>query len=159
VLWFVSWFMLYLETVRYHHVVLARLGDVLIPSASAAARPGVFVRLDILCALLTPLVCTGLWLSNQTRGKSSDDQDAAGSAWSLAALIALFGLSLVALGLTNQLLRPQPIVVDMMLRTGNGGFLVLGLACLVSGILIHRSKRHPESKVRRSPTSFSPPPD
>jgi hypothetical protein len=47
-----------------------------------------------------------------------------------------FGLVLCAAGAINQAIRRPPIVVDLTLRTGNGGFVVLGVVLTAVGLML-----------------------
>lgn len=52
----------------------------------------------------------------------------------------MFGGGLSVLGAINQAVRHPPLVVDLTLRIGNGGFVVLGMALVGASLLIQRRK-------------------
>lgn len=52
-----------------------------------------------------------------------------------------------AASLLNQLIRRPPLTVDLTLRTGNGGFVVLGAALAAAGLTPALARRVP----RRDP--------
>ena len=56
------------------------------------------------------------------------------AAVSLAGALAMLGLSMVVLGMLNQILQQPPIIVDLTMREGNGGFVVLGTVLLAVGV-------------------------
>jgi hypothetical protein len=121
-----SWFALYLEIARYHHVQVAHLGAILWP-ADGPIRPGVFVRAVVGASLLVPLPL-GLVLLWQRRTRANDRPSG------LVSRVAIvFGAALFVFGLANQVVRRPEFTVDLTLRTGNGGFLLLGLVCLAIG--------------------------
>src|SRR5215467_1933107 len=66
-LWLVSWFGLYLEVFRYHHVRLSYLGNVMWPAASEGARPGAFVRSVVVCSILAPVAFLVALILNRRR--------------------------------------------------------------------------------------------
>ena len=55
-------------------------------------------------------------------------------AGSLARALAILGLIMVVVGSLNQIIRQPPIVVDLTMREGNGGFVVLGTALFAVGV-------------------------
>jgi hypothetical protein len=61
----------------------------------------------------------------------------------------LFGVMLFVLGTVNQLIRRPPIVVDLTLQTGNGGFIVLGAVLAFVGVTLRRLKTRPAALARR----------
>ena len=133
--WLLSWFALYLEIFRYRHVVPSRIVSVLWPVANdAAARPGGFVRTVMGCSALPPLVFLTLSVWVRFSKRSVNTLAALAAASSLAAALAMLGLTMVVLGVLNQIIRKPPIVVDLTMREGNGGFVVLGAGLLAAGM-------------------------
>ena len=135
-MWLFSWFALYLEIIRYHHVSASRVTAVLSRSGGMSAQPGEFVRSVVACSLVAPIVFAVMWALLHLRRQRLRTVSAARiftrsfSAW----LPAVFGFTLVLLGVINQLLRHPPLVVDLTLRNGNGGFVVLGLLLATAAI-------------------------
>jgi len=50
-------------------------------------------------------------------------------------------VALSVLGAINQAIRQPPLVVDLTLQCGNGGFVVLGVLLASAGALFHRPCR------------------
>ncbi|HEY2378133.1 MAG TPA: hypothetical protein VGH98_19310 [Gemmatimonadaceae bacterium] len=50
------------------------------------------------------------------------------------------GVALIVLAVINQIIRRPPIVVDLTFRTGNGGFVVVGLALAIIGAVLRYRK-------------------
>jgi len=132
--WVLSWFALYLEIFRYHHVVPVRMVSVLRPVANAGAKPGGFVRTVVACSALAPLVFLTLSVWVRSSNRSAYIRAALMAAVSLAGALAMLGLSMVVLGMLNQILQQPPIIVDLTMREGNGGFVVLGTVLLAVGV-------------------------
>ena len=129
-LWALSWLGLYLEVVRYRHVTLRQLGDVLWPSAGGA-QPGGFVRSVVVCSLLLPICAALLWLGPKQSQVSKPQ---------VAPIIVGVGALLIVLGAMNQVVRRPPLGFDLTLRTGNGGFIVIGLV-LGAAVLVSTARR------------------
>jgi len=132
--WLLSWFALYLEMFRYRHVVASRMISVLWPVANAAAKPGGFVRTVVACSALAPLAFVALSVRVRSGKWPATVRAAQNVAGSLARALAILGLIMVVLGSLNQIIRQPPIVVDLTMREGNGGFVVLGTALLAVGV-------------------------
>jgi hypothetical protein len=144
--WLLSWFALYLEIFRYHHVVPSRMFSVLWPTADTAAKPGGFVRSVVACSLLAPLL---LMLSILVRsGRRSADLRAAPTAVSsLAAAFAMLGLTMALLGALNQIIRKPPMAFDLTMREGNGGFFVIGAALFAAGAFFRYRATKEQSRL------------
>jgi hypothetical protein len=108
--------------------------SVLWPFANAAARPGGFVRTVVACSVLAPLALVALSLRARSGKWPATVCAAPNAASSLAGALAILGLTMVVLGVLNQSIRQPPIVVDLTMREGNGGFVVLGAALLGVGV-------------------------
>lgn len=132
--WLLSWFALYLEIFRYRHVVASRMINVLWSVANADAKPGGFVRTVVACSALASLAFVALSVWVQYGKWPTTVRAALSAAGSLAGALAMLGLTMMVLGLLNQIIRQPPIVVDLTMREGNGGFVVLGTALLVVGV-------------------------
>ena len=132
VLWFLSWFELYLEIYRYHH---ATLSSVLEPLSSGMAtqahsRPGSWLRTDLIGSAFAPPLFATLLLLRPTFGGREGKADLA---LPIVRALSLFGLLLLALGTINQLIWRPPMAVDLTLRHGNGGFIVVGGVLALAG--------------------------
>jgi hypothetical protein len=119
VAWFLSWFELYLEVFRHHHVAPPHvLGLASAPAAvPAGARAGGWLRTVLACAALAPPLCVAVRVWSAWAGRGAP----AGPSFPIAWATAAFGLGLCELGTTNQLIWRPPLEVDLTLRTGNGG--------------------------------------
>ncbi len=60
-----------------------------------------------------------------------------------ARAVAAFGIVLVAAGVINQLIQRSPIVVDVTLRDGSGGFILIGGMLALGGAIAVRARRPP----------------
>ena len=132
--WLLSWFALYLEIFRSRHVVSSRIVSVLWPVANAGAKPGGFVRAIVGCSVLAPVLFLTLSVWVRSGKRSANIRAAVTAASSLAGALAMLGLTIVVLGVLNQIIRQPPIVVDLTMREGNGGFVVLGTGLLAVGM-------------------------
>jgi hypothetical protein len=139
-LWALSWLALYLEIVRYHHVSLTHLGGILWTSGGGV-QPGIFVRAVVVCSVLAPL-CAALLSVRNAQARGSIPRVA------LAPLILGVGALVAVLGAVNQLVRRPPLGFDLTLRTGNGGFIVIGLV-LVAGALVATARRRQRNAATR----------
>jgi len=145
--WFLSWFALYFEIVRWHHVVSSRLVSVVWPTAGTADQPGAFVKTVVICSAVAPFVCL-TFAAAQWKHRLPSERGALGSTepkFVGAEGLAVFGTALSVLGAINQAVRHPPLVVDLTLQRGNGGFIVLGMALVAGGFLLQRRKRHDAS--------------
>jgi hypothetical protein len=129
--WLLSWFALYLEICRYHHVTFGMLLDPgsWFPRAGQRLQPGTFLTSVLVCSAVVPVLYGLLRLigdrSRQLR----------------FAFIAIpFGSLVAVIGGINQVIRPSPLTVDLTLREGNGGFVVLGVALAVIGLVWVRGR-------------------
>jgi hypothetical protein len=141
--WFLSWFALYLEIFRWRHVVPSHLANVVWPTAGSANQPGGFVRTVVVCSAVAPVVFLTL-AGAQRRNRSRAGQGtpaSTGARLAGAEALAVFGGVLGALGAINQAARHPPLVVDLTLRRGNGGFVLLGVTLWAVGVLMHRRRR------------------
>jgi hypothetical protein len=144
VLWALSWFELYLEIIRHHHVTAALL---LNPSSwfggtSMQARPGGWLQTVLVCSAVAPplFVALIIW-SRVHHTRAGDSAKGARSApFPLGVAATVFGIALCALATINQVVRRPPIDVDLTLRKGNGGFIVLGAAVALAGLMLARSE-------------------
>lgn len=107
---------------------------VLWPVANAAAKPGGFVRTVVTCSALAPLAFLALCVWVRSRKWPATVRAAPTASGSLADALAILGLTMVVLGVLNQIIRQPPIVVDLTMREGNGGFVVLGTALFAVGV-------------------------
>ena len=145
VVWFLSWFELYLEIYRHHHV---RPSDFLSPlswwvsGASGRSRPGGWLLADLACSVLAPTLFVFLLLwSRLLRGRPGHSSAAFSEAPFPIALAAMvIGSVLCVLATINQLIRRSPIDLDFTLRKGNFGFIVLGVTLVLVGLLLARLK-------------------
>jgi hypothetical protein len=139
VVWCLSWFELYLEVYRYHHVSRSVLLDPALwfPGADLQARPGGWLQAILVCSVLAPLQFAFLvfWskLQRSRLGDSAAPRVNASFPFGWAA--AVFGLVLSVLGVVNQLIRRSPLNADLTLREGNGGFIIIGMSLLTAGLL------------------------
>jgi hypothetical protein len=138
-LWVLAWFALYLEIVRYHHVALTRLDDILWPAAGGA-QPGAFVRAVVVSSVFAPVCAALLWI--RTALSHGHLQIA------LIPLLLGVGAPMVLLGAVNQLVRRPPWAFDPTLRTGNGGFIVIGLALVAAALQAAEQQRQSNAAAR-----------
>lgn len=146
VVWFLSWFELYLEFYRYRHVAPPRMLGLPAPALAvgAGARPGGFLRTVLACSALAPVVFVALWLVRRARqAPAGVVRLGAEPAFPMAWVVGLFGLGLCVAGTINQLVRRPPITVDLTLRTGNGGFMVVGAALVLAGWVLRLARGGP----------------
>ena len=145
-MWSLSWFALYLEIYRFHHVVVRHLGSVLWPAVSGGMRPGGFVRTVVASSVVAPLLTAVLVTLRRRDGLAEQTNGSLPSEW----LLLTCGAMLAIMGLANQLIRRPPWVVDLTLRTGNGGFVVLGilLASISAWTQYHRRS---DRRLKRTP--------
>ncbi len=147
VVWVLSWFELYLEIYRHHHLTPSfHFNPPLSSSGSSVqARPGDWLLAVLSCsALAPPLFALSLIWRRLQRGRSSGLAPARIDArFPMARVAMTSGIMLSVLGTVNQLIRRPPIQVDLTLRTGNGGFIVLGAALAMAGLMFghHRTIR------------------
>jgi hypothetical protein len=151
-IWILSWFELYLEIFRFRHVALpAFLGTLAARQHFGSdAHAGGWLRTDLACAALSPLVFLALRFAPLGRSDASHGRAQSRSEPLLSGATAavLFGLLVAALGSVNQLIWRPAFVVDLTLRRGNGGFMVLGLVCAgggVSYLLLRHAGPKPEA--------------
>jgi hypothetical protein len=146
--WFLSWFALYLEIFRWRHVVPSRLASVVWPTVGSADQPGGFVRTIVVCSAVVPFVFLTLAVA-QRNHRTPSGRGALGSRGAKflgPEALAVFGGALSVLGVINQSVRHQPFVVDLTLRRGNGGFVVVGVTLAAAGVLMHRQKQREASR-------------
>jgi hypothetical protein len=146
--WLLSWFELYLEIFRFHHVRVP--GGTVLMGPPVGSHPGGWLQADLASSIAAPLLFLALSiLLSRIAPRPVRRSDG----FPALALIA-FGLTLFVLGTINQLLRKPPLDVDLALRHGNGGFLVLGGVCaLCGGVLLGRrlwARRCPAAVPSRS---------
>ncbi len=145
-----SWFALYLEIFRYHHVIPSRLFSVLWPTADEAAKPGGFVRTLVAGSVLVPLVLLMLAILLRSSKRPADPYSTMTAFNSLAAGLAMLGLTMAAFGALNQTIRNPPIAFDLTMRQGNGGSVVLGTALFAAGIFFRHRTTKKQSRLRGS---------
>ena len=143
VAWALSWFELYLEIYRYRHVAPPRALEFLAPplAVGAGAQAGGWLRTVLACSALAPglFVVLAVW----RRARRSAARPATPEPrFPLARAAGSFGLLLCATGALNQVIRRPPLAVDLTLRTGNGGFVVLGTALAAAGVAAELASRH-----------------
>ena len=136
VAWTLSWFQLYLEIYRYHHVTASLVRD--LPASrgiGATARPGVWLLSVLACSALAPPLFAALLLWTRFRHEDSSD-----TPLPTPMTLTAFGILLCVLAAINQLIRHPPIDVDLTLRRGNGGFVILGVVLVFVGVMLARLK-------------------
>lgn len=140
---FLSWFALYLEVFRWRHVTPSRLASVVWPPAGIADRPGWFVRTVVVVSAVAPLACMVFAAAGwKHRARSPrDGRDSVEPKFRVDVALAIFGGALSVLGMTDQAVRRPPLVVDLTLQRGNGGFVVLGLTLMAAGFFMHNLRR------------------
>lgn len=137
ILWFLSWFELYLEVFRSRHV---RLPGELLPTVPlAGSHPGGWLQADITTSVVAPLLFLAASLFSARRAGSSIP---ARRPFPFALATIAFGLALCVFGTINQLIWRPPLSVDLTLRQGNAGFIILGAASACAGGVILWRRRH-----------------
>lgn len=145
VAWVMSWFELYLEIYRHHHVTRSLLlhpGSWWEAGQIGQPRPGGWLLTVLVSSALLPLLFLVLlasqfvWRRRATHVASTDH-----AAFPFAVVSAVIGVALGGLATVNQLIRHPPIEVDLTLRAGNGGFIVLGAVLFISGTMLARRER------------------
>ncbi|MGH7617241.1 MAG: hypothetical protein ACREPM_08445 [Gemmatimonadaceae bacterium] len=142
VVWFLSWFELYLEIFRHHHVTAALL---LHPSnwfvtTNGAAQPGGWLRGVLVCSAVAPVLFAGL-VGWRRLGRPKDARSSralSDGPFPFGSAAAVFGAALIILATINQLIRHDPIDFNLALTSGNGGFVVLGSTLVALGLLLRR---------------------
>lgn len=144
VLWALSWFELYLEIFRFRHVALPWGRG---PGAAAMAfgpnaHAGWWLRTDLVCAVAAPVMFVVLAMVHRRDGRVGGASFSARPFFPTMTVAAAGGL-IAALGLLNQLIWRPPFIVDLTLRRGNGGFVVIGVACIVvaAAVAHHRGRQ------------------
>jgi len=140
ILWFLSWFELYLEIFRHRHVTAGLLLHPLawFVATTAGPHPGDWLRTVLVCSAATPLLF-GLvvaWRRLHRGGDSDPSTNSLERSFPIALAAMVFGSTLCALATVNQLIRHDPLAIDLTLRHGNGGFIVLGAALIAAGLLL-----------------------
>jgi hypothetical protein len=145
VIWALSWFELYLEIYRHHHVTATLLLD---PASwfggtGSQARPGGWLQTVLVCSSLAPPLFLALLSWNRAHHTGAGDltDGARNAPFPLGLAAMAFGVMLCALATINQLIWRPPLDVDLTLRKGNGGFIVLGAVVALLGVMLARSKR------------------
>jgi hypothetical protein len=138
-LWFVSWFLAYLEIFRYHHVTRAVLLDpyAWFALADRHSQPGRFLTTVLVCSALAPTLYVLLLFCSRWRGTTSTGgQSRVGfSQFPIACTALAFGLAPAIFGSVNQGVRRPALTVDLTLRSGNGGFIVFGFCLALVGVV------------------------
>jgi hypothetical protein len=135
--WSLSWFELYLEIFRHHHVTQSLL---LSPmswwgGASGQPRPGTWLLTVLTCSALAPPLFAVLVVARRSafgEGDRSRDGERREPGFPFARTSAVVGAMLCVVATLNQVIRHPPIEFDLTLRTGNGGFIVLGALLLAA---------------------------
>ncbi|MDQ6828598.1 MAG: hypothetical protein M3081_07000 [Gemmatimonadota bacterium] len=143
IIWFLSWFELYLELFRFHHVAVPAFARALSasPAVVPGGHPGGWLRTDLVCAVVAPAMWLALSLALAVGGSHFEARAARRDpAFPLAYAMAGFGFALGVLGTINQLIWQPPFTVDLTLQSGNGGFILLGGVCLAGGLLLSRRR-------------------
>lgn len=154
VIWFLSWFELYLEVYRYHHVALPHIFGLPSPTLAvgAGAKPGGWLRSVMVCSALAPLlfVTVRLWRWWQRTRAGAAALAQPEPTFPMVPAVAVFGVALCVLGTINQLIRQPAIEVDLTLRKGNGGFIVLGMALVLAGLVLAWARGGESARGTRS---------
>jgi Zn-dependent protease len=137
VLWFLSWFELYLEVFRFRHVRLP--GEMPATVPPTGSHPGGWIQADIISSVVAPLLFLAMSLFAARRASSAV---ASRRPFPFALTTIAFGLALCVFGTINQLIWSPPLSVDLSLRQGNAGFIVLGAASACVGGALLWWRRH-----------------
>ena len=146
-LWFLSWFELYLEIFRHHHVSTALVlhpASWIFPPAGGA-HPGEWPRAVLACSTLAPIAYCIAASSHRLGQRLTPIADRAvhDHTFPFAPAAIAFGSGLIVVAVINQVLRHDPFTIDLTLREGNGGFILLGAMVAVLGaILPHRRQSY-----------------
>ncbi len=126
------------------------MGSVLWPDANVAAKPGGFVRTVVACSVMAPLVSLTVSLWMRLRMRSANVGAALIAARSLAGALATLGATMAISGALNQIVRQPPLMMDLTMRAGNGGFVALEILLLAIGLSFryHAMKEHAASERR-----------
>lgn len=126
-MWFLSWFTFYLEVYRYHHLAAPLIGGAAV-GFGPGASPGAFLRTVVVISVIAPLFVGVLLLWRRASSSRRSEARRREPRFPITKAVVAFGATLCVLGVINQLVRRPPIEVDLTLRAGNGGFVVLGAA-------------------------------
>jgi len=143
VVWFLSWFELYLEIFRHRHVAVPGLVG-LDPGISGHA--GGWLRTILACSAFAPPVFVALHLWRRTHRVPLRGAGPPPPGLPFAWMMTGFGLVLCAAGVINQAIRQPAMVVDLTLRAGNGGFVVLGVVLAVVGLALRLARRNQHAR-------------
>jgi hypothetical protein len=122
-----SWFTFYLEIYRYHHLAAPLIGGEAI-GIGPGSSPGAFLRTVVVSSVIAPLLFGLLLLWRRASSSRKSAARRPEPRFPITKAIVAFGAALCLLGVINQLVRRPPIELDLTLRTGNGGFVVIGAA-------------------------------
>ncbi len=140
-MWFLGWFTFYLEIYRYHHLAAPLIGGAAVDFGPGSSS-GAFLRTVVVSSAIAPLLVGLLllwrWASSSRRSEARRPEPH----FPTTKAIAAFGGMLCVLGVINQLVRRPPIEVDLTLRTGNGGFVVLGVAMVFVALFSRVVRNH-----------------
>jgi hypothetical protein len=142
ILWGLSWFEMYLEVFRYHHVALPWWLGLGPPSLAfgAGAQRGGWLRAVLFCSAVCPCVFVMLAVCRRAfRGMAHPAPPE--PAFPLGWVAVSVGCGLCIVGLLNQLVRRSAIVVDVTMRTGNGGFVAVGALLAAVGFSVMLARR------------------
>src|SRR5262249_27232879 len=112
-----------------------------------AGHAGGWLRTVLASAALAPAAFVALNLWRRTRRTPLGDVDSSPPNLPFAWVVAAFGVVLCAAGAINQAIRRPPIVVDLTLRTGNGGFVVLGVVLTGVGLTLWLTRHKQTGRV------------
>ncbi len=143
-LWFLSWFELYLEIFRHHHVTATLLAD---PASwfvwsTGDAHPGDWLRAVLAAATLAPIVYVIVAVSQRSRRADATHMPVrtVSEPFALASAVTWYGCLLVVLASINQFIRHEPLAVDLTLRHGNTGFILVGASLAIAGLILRRDR-------------------
>jgi hypothetical protein len=150
-LWFLSWFELYLEIFRHHHVTGALLLHPIswIFPTGVGAHPGDWLRGVLAGSILAP-VAYGIVVVRERSHRSQlpgSDRRSKSQRFHVHSAVIVFGSMLVVLASVNQLIRRDPLTIDLTLRQGNGGFILLGGMLTALGLVLRH--QFAESRIPR----------
>ena len=145
-LWILSWFALYLEVYRWHHVAPSPHlnGSPPPPGTDIQSRPGGFLIAVLASSALAPPVFVALLIWTRPWGPNTvaPQRNKRGICSHAALPLVAFGIALSVLGLINHLIH-EPLAAidfDITMRHGDGGFIVNGTVLAVLGFILRRSR-------------------
>lgn len=115
-------------------IVVSRCEHAATPGGVASHRPGVFSTCTAALRLSRSL--------EPVAPRRAGDSVPTGT-FPTGTAATVFGIVLCVSGTITQLIRRPPMDVDLTLRTGNGGFVVLGAALALVGLVLARPRGRP----------------